>query len=229
MAGINKKREAGRPRETQGVGREGLVAATLALLRHTPPEALTLLQIATSVGVDPALVRYYFGNKDGLLRAATLSLMNQVQEASELQADEPSVAAMLGQRVRLIIDTGRQNPHFLKLVMREIYGAGERGEDGRDATWDVLDLTARRGAALSNALLEARPAAAHEVRIDARFLHVALLGACTFFATAQPLFKVLFDGEQDDDALACRYSEFLTDLLLRGLGVACESGREEPI
>jgi AcrR family transcriptional regulator len=218
MAGIKKKREAGRPRETQGVGREGLVAATLALLRHTPPEALTLLQIATSVGVDPALVRYYFGNKDGLLRAATLSLMNQVQAASELQADEPSVAAMLGQRVRLIIDTGRQNPHFLKLVMREIYAAGERG-DARDATWDVLDLTARRGAALSSALLEARPAAAQGVSIDARFLHVALLGACTFFATAQPLFKVLFDGEQDDDELARRYSEFLTELLLRGLGV----------
>lgn len=200
------------------MGREGLVAATLALLRHTPPEALTLLQIATSVGVDPALVRYYFGNKDGLLRAATLSLMNQVQEASELQTDEPSVAAMLGQRVRLIIDTGRQNPHFLKLVMREIYAAGERG-DGGDSTWDVLDLTARRGAALSNALLEARPPAAQAVRIDARFLHVALLGACTFFATAQPLFKVLFEGEQDDDQLARRYSEFLTELLLRGIGV----------
>ena len=218
MAGIKKKREAGRPRETQGVGREGLIDATLALLRHTPPEALTLLQIATSVGVDPALVRYYFGNKDGLLRAATLSLMNQVQEASELQADDPSVAAMLGQRVRLIIDTGRQNPHFLKLVMREIYAAGERG-DGGDATWDVLDLTARRGAALSSALLAARPAAAQGVRIDARFLHVALLGACTFFATAQPLFKVLFEGEQDDDELARRYSEFLTELLLRGMGV----------
>ncbi|MBA1201442.1 TetR/AcrR family transcriptional regulator [Pseudomonas capeferrum] len=218
MAGIKKKREAGRPRETQAVGREGLIEATLALLRHAPPEALTLLQIANSVGVDPALVRYYFGNKDGLLRAATLNLMERVQQASEQQADEPSVAAMLGNRVRLIIDTGRENPHFLKLVMREIYAAGERGEAG-DPTWDVLDLTARRGAALSNAVLQARPTSAKEVSVDARFLHVALLGACTFFATAQPLFKALFELEQDEDELANRYSEFLTDLLLRGIGV----------
>lgn len=218
MAVIKKKREAGRPRETQAVGRGGLIDATLALLRHTPPEALSMLQIATSVGVDPALVRYYFGNKDGLLRAATLSLMDQVQQASEQQADEPSLAAMLGNRVRLIIDTGRENPHFLKLVMREIYTAGEHGEAG-DPTWDVLDLTARRGAALSSALLQARPASAQRVSVDARFLHVALLGACTFFATAQPLFKALFDLEQDEDDLANRYSEFLTDLLLRGIGM----------
>lgn len=219
MAVSKKKREAGRPRETQGVGREGLIAATLALLRNSPPEALTLLQIANSAGVDPALVRYYFGNKDGLLRAATLSLMNQLQVTSELQADEPSAAAMLSRRVRLIIDTGRQNPHFLKLVMREIYIPREAGDAG-DATWDVLDLTARRGAALSSALLEARPAAAQAVHIDARLLHVALLGACTFFASAQPLFKVLFDDDQDDDDLARRYSEFLTELLLRGIGVS---------
>ncbi|WP_296254258.1 MULTISPECIES: TetR/AcrR family transcriptional regulator [unclassified Pseudomonas] len=218
MVQTSKKREAGRPRETQGVGREGLIAATLTLLQYTPPETVTLLQIATSVGVDPALVRYYFGNKDGLLRAATLSLMDRVQQASEQHVDEPSLAAMLGSRVRLIIDTGRQNPHFLTLVMREIYAAGERGERD-EPTWDILNLTARRGAALSEVMLQARPAQAQAIGMDARFLHVALLGACTFFATAQPLFKALFDQEHDEDALAARYSDFLTDLLLRGMGV----------
>lgn len=218
MAQQNKKRVAGRPREAQGVGRESLIEATLAVLRDVPPEALTLAQIAHTVGVDPALVRYYFGNKDGLLRAATFSLMDKVQRASEQELDEPSVEAMLRKRVRLIIDTGRENPHFLTLVMREIYTAGTDGAAG-DPTWDVLDLTARRGAALSNALLQARPPEARQLDMDPRFLHVALLGACTFFATAQPLFKALFDAEQDENALADRYCEFLTGLLMRGIGV----------
>lgn len=209
-----KRREAGRPKDKQSVGRQGLIDATLLLLRSTVPEELTLLDIARSAGVDPALIRYYFGNKDGLLREATMHLMDFTQQQGEALAQGGDVKTMVRERVRLIIEIGQQNPHFLKLVMREIYVGDDRAAQ---QSREFLATTAQRGVALSEAILAARPQACGALPdIDPRLLHVALLGACTYFATAQPLFDVLFEGEQE---VAQRYVEFMTDLVLRGIGV----------
>lgn len=120
---------------------------------------------------------------------------------------------MLYGSIRLITDIGRQNPHFLQLVLRELY----RGDDPQTA--ETLDLIAQRGVALSAAILDARPSGAALPQVDPRMLHVALISACTFLATAQPLFGVLFT-ESSDKALAEQYSRFLTELLLRGIGAS---------
>ncbi|WP_277964550.1 TetR/AcrR family transcriptional regulator [Pseudomonas sp. RIT-To-2] len=208
-----EKKKRGRPAHKVAIGREGLIDATLGLLRTCSPTDLTLQDIARQVNVDPALIRYYFGGKDGLLRAATLQLLDVTQLGSQAPEDGQDVEKMLYRRIRLIIDIGRQNPHFVQLVLREIY----QGQDPQ--TGEALDTIAQRGVALSEALLQARPPVPGMPEIDARMLHVALVGACTFFATAQPLFNVLFT-DSSDEALAQQYSRFLTDLLLRGLGVA---------
>lgn len=219
------KRVAGRPDKRHKVGREGLISATLDMLRHTAPDDLTLLDIATRVGVDPALIRYYFGNKEGLLREATFHLMDSIQALGEAMPEALSVPAMVRARVESIVEVGRQNPHFLQLVMREIYGANDRGGAADGAASSYLEQTARRGVALSETMLAARQEGEGLPDLDARFLHVALVGAATFFATAQPLFEVLFAGEDDQDALAGRYVDFLTDMLLRGMGVNPAGGR----
>jgi hypothetical protein len=103
-------------------------------------------------------------------------------------------------------------------LLREIY----QSNDSQTAA--ALDTIAQRGVGLSSALLNARPARPGLPEIDPRMLHVALLGACTFFATAQPLFDVLF-AKSTDEALAEQYAQFLTDLLLRGLGVEARTGQ----
>lgn len=207
-----EKKRRGRPARTAAIGREGLIEATLGLLRSIAPTDLTLLEIARQVNVDPALIRYYFGGKDGLLRAATLHLMDVTQLGAQALAEGQDIETMLYGRIRLIIDIGRQNPHFLHMVLREIYQGGD------PQPGEVLDLIAQRGVALSESILQARPPVPGLPVIDARMLHVALVGACTFFATAQPLFGVLFTGSSDED-LAEQYSRFLTGLLLRGVGV----------
>jgi AcrR family transcriptional regulator len=214
----SKKKKRGRPEHKAAIGREGLIEATLSLLRTCAPTDLTLLDIARQVNVDPALIRYYFGGKDGLLRAATLQLLDVTQLGSQAQSDGQDIEKMLYRRIRLILDIGQQNPHFLQLVLREIY----QSNDSQTAA--ALDTIAQRGVGLSSALLNARPARPGLPEIDPRMLHVALLGACTFFATAQPLFDVLF-AKSTDEALAEQYAQFLTDLLLRGLGVEARTGQ----
>ena len=57
----------------------------------------------------------------------------------------------------------------------------------------------------------------HHRAIDARFLQVALVGACGFFITARPFVEALFKGQRVNTATAEAYGDFVTDLFLHGL------------
>ena len=62
------KRTRGRPRSgLASVGREAIVLAARQLLEKLPPHEVPNVLIARKAGVDPALVRYYFANREELL------------------------------------------------------------------------------------------------------------------------------------------------------------------
>src|SRR6478736_1881639 len=67
-AATRPKRRRGRPGPSQGVvGREAIIAAASQLLEKLPPHQVPNVVIARKAGVDPALVRYYFSNREDLL------------------------------------------------------------------------------------------------------------------------------------------------------------------
>src|SRR5262252_8404775 len=75
------KRKQGRPqKDMPAVGRETLIAATRKLMKVMPPGQITRLDIARAAGVDPALIRYYFGDKSKLIVAAVLQAGSQLRE-----------------------------------------------------------------------------------------------------------------------------------------------------
>src|SRR6185369_10441269 len=65
-----QKRTRGRPKSgREAVGREAIVVAARQLLDKLPAHAVPNVLIARKAGVDPALVRYYFANREELLFA----------------------------------------------------------------------------------------------------------------------------------------------------------------
>src|SRR5262249_8132777 len=63
----------GRPQKDKpAVGPDALIAATRELMKSMPPGQITRLHIARAAGVDPGLIRYYFGDKSAVLGAAVL-------------------------------------------------------------------------------------------------------------------------------------------------------------
>ena len=69
-AGRKKQERRGKGRPTasaSGVGREALVSAARSLLQELPPAQVTSTAVAKRANADPALVRYYFGNRENLL------------------------------------------------------------------------------------------------------------------------------------------------------------------
>lgn len=214
-AATPKKRVAraqGRPDADGLVGREALLEAAKEELRATPPESLTLAAIAARAGVHPALIRYYFGNKDQLLREVVRDLVEQSQEAIRSTMESNArLEQKLSSRLHSMISLIQANPHFHRLVLDKIYGQGSEGDDE-----DLLGRITTRGMRLTTSLLHDHPA--HSLRpIDPRFLHIAIIGLTEFFAAAKPLLHELFGEGADVDAIKSRYIEFATELILHGI------------
>lgn len=207
------RRTAGRPASSSGVGKERIVEATLALLRDKAPEALTVVEIAAAAKVDPALVRYYFGTKKGILRAAAVSLLDDVQARSRAVLDEPGLLRhRIRTRLQMLIEALRRNPQFMNLVLKEIYSDEESQQEVGD-----LNTVARRGLALTQFVLNPTQDDKPIRDLDPRYLHVAILGMCTFFMDAQPMLAVLFKEPPGSEALEQGYIDFATELLAQGI------------
>ena len=76
VAAKSRKRKRGRPQSVHGkVGREAIVVAARQLIEKMRPHQVTIALIAREAGVDPALVRYYFTNRELLLLAVVENIL----------------------------------------------------------------------------------------------------------------------------------------------------------
>lgn len=210
-----KRRTAGRPEQPHAVGGESIVDAALELLKTSSPDKLTVVQVAARANVDPALVRYYFGDKKGLLHAAALRLLDEVQDQGQAALErEGTFEQRVRRRLEILMRALGEHPRYMQLVIGEIYGATEAEAPGSTAD---LRLVAERGLRLTRALLEQASDAPKLREVDVRHLHVAILGLCTFFRDARPLLDVLFASKRSEARLTASYIDFATMLLTRGL------------
>ncbi|MCO8591158.1 TetR/AcrR family transcriptional regulator [Burkholderia multivorans] len=205
-----RARNKGRPAPESGIGAEGIVDATIELLRTRAPESLTVIQIAEHAGVDPALVRYYFGGKDGLYTAVVSRLMAERQEIHRtLMNRQGTTQERLKRRIKTAIEQQEKHPSFHRLVVERMFEADT--PQAREA----LEMTAARGLALTVDLLHG--SGDNSLRnVDPRFLNVAMIGMCEFFVSARPLVEALC-GRPVDEELVGNYVTFVVDLLMNGL------------
>ena len=171
-----------------------------------------LFRSARFAGVDPGLIRYYFKDKDGLFTAAAQAMLDEFHVKLEARSSAGgSAEARLRDRIRGIIEQYLQHPNFHEVVVNQIIRAEPRS--GRKA----LQALADGGQAATRSILDQGEKAGDFRAIDARFLQVALVGACGFFITARPFVEALFKGQRVNTATAEAYGEFVADLILEGL------------
>ena len=204
---IPKRRGQGRPVSGENdVGRERLVAATEKLLRTLPPARVTISRVAQEAKVDPALVRYYFGNRAALL-VAVVDRVTAHPNRSTQPKDEP-VAALtehVGRTVQLV----RRAPFLHRLINEELNAVGteESRARVRDMNLDLVEFYRQ--------LLRADDGTEFN-DVDPLFLYVLVLGASDFFASG-PLARDLLPENTDMEEVTARFQKFLTELLLDGL------------
>ena len=203
-----EKRGQGRPVVGENdVGQERLLKAAEKLLRELPPARVTIARIAQEASADPALVRYYFGNRTALLLAVADRITHNRQHTGEL-SEAPDVA--LAEHIRRTMRFTRSAPFMHRLMIEELADAGTEESRARVRKMNmelvafyrrVLDADAGRTMRSVNPL----------------FLHLLVLGTGDFFATAEPLIRELVPSNTNMEKLALGFQEFLVNIVKDGL------------
>lgn len=213
MRKSDNRRAKGRPNSAEpGVGRDAIVTATRALLASQNHAKLSLRELARALNVDPGLIRYYFGNKEGLYAEVVQEVLeeNRRRHQKVIHSKLPP-EQKLQRRISIYLDIISENPFLHSLFLDIIlHGKGPDTAQYRHQAVSRAYLELRQLMASSGAAIAGQP-------VDARFLHLAILGMCEFYVSAQPMVRELFGGQTPSRELRTRYGQFLTNLLTHGI------------
>jgi TetR/AcrR family transcriptional regulator len=138
-AARSKTRTRGRP---AGTGEDDVRAALLATARRLYFKhgfaKVTARQIAAAAGTTPAMIHYYFVNKDGLFKAmvqeAIEPLSHLLSGALQSGEDAPDIGVLIAAHLRAIA----ANPWIATLIVNEVLAEG-----GRFRALFMRDIAAR--------------------------------------------------------------------------------------
>jgi TetR/AcrR family transcriptional regulator len=198
--------------ENGSVGPEALMAMTLELLSERPPSEITRASLARHANVDPGLIRYYFSNRDSLMRSAAQSLTESLQTRARAATPASTIAPedQICTRARALLDFKLDNPFYHRLMMEEM------ARSGSEESVNLFDEVAGAAIARYKSYIDEGVAEGSLKEVNPAFLYMAIIGLCDFFVTASPsILKNLKEEERKD--VNRDYANFICDLLINGL------------
>jgi TetR/AcrR family transcriptional regulator len=211
---VRQRRSRGRPPASgPSVGADAIVLKACELLRGVAPHDLSVVKLARYAGVDRSLIRYYFGDRSGLLLAAARQLFGVLR--GRLDVVERRLPSDAEKRIRemavALLEFQIEHPYFHRLMIDEVVNS-PRAEaqaffrtftaQGVESFRDMASATARRGVA--------RP---HE----GVFLYLAIIGICEFFVTGAPILQVAFGAGFNASQINRQYAQFLREYVIDGI------------
>lgn len=210
---MTRSRSPGRPTGDSQAQRERLLDAATDAFAHIGIHAASLRGIAQQAGVTPALVNYYFGNKerlvDALVEERLLPLFQGMAERLQQVGDNP--LELVTAFVRGMSANLSRNPWLPPLWVREVLCEGGA----------LRELLPTRFAPMVPILMAQRFAAAQasgrmNPDIDPRLLVVSLVGMVMLPYAAAPLWRGIFTSPEIGDEAMVKH---ILALLERGLEV----------
>lgn len=198
--------------ETPGA-REQLLQTASSIMREGDVVDISLSELSLRSGLNSALVKYYFGNKAGLLKALLDRDMENIVTSVDtlLARDDMNPEAKLRLHISKCIDTYYDVPYLNRLLMRLVRDSDE-AEAKRIADKYLLPLhrAYKRfiGDGVSAGLF--RP-------IDPELFYFTLTGAADRFFSARLVLRHCFDQDTLTDELRDRYRDHTVDLIMAGI------------
>jgi AcrR family transcriptional regulator len=191
-------RGPGRPAgEPAAAVRRALIDAARTLCIETGLDAATTKSIAERAGVNPAMINYYFGSKEGLGRAMMLESMQPVLE--QLESAVGAAALSLGEFMRGYMRALASNPWLPQLVVREVLPANGRF---RELFFD--EIVAHAGPLLRGLVDRAGGSQAADTGVDPALLPVTIASMAVFPFLAAPVLERALDVNPFDAATTDR-------------------------
>ncbi len=193
--------------------RAQLLETASAIMREGDVIDISLSELSLRSGLNSALVKYYFGNKAGLLKALLdrdwQAIVTSV--AALVQKDDWGPEAKLRRHISKVVDTFYQVPYLNRLTMRLVRESDDA--EARRIANCYLSPMYRAYEALIAEGVEAgvfRP-------IDPQLFYFTVTGAVDRFFSARLVLKHCFDQDTLTEELRDRYRQHTIDIIMAGI------------
>jgi TetR/AcrR family transcriptional regulator len=192
--------------------RDQLLAAASQIMRDGDTINLSLSELSLRAGLNSALVKYYFGNKSGLMQALLdRDMSNIIASLEALVAKDMPPEEKLRRHISAVIDTYYAFPYLNRLLMQMV-----RDSAPAEAT-RIADLYLKPIASIYDTLITEGVKAGKFRDVDPQLFYFTVTGAADRFFSARLVLRHCYDQEDISEEMRDRYREHSIDLIMRGL------------
>ena len=189
-----------------------LLDTASGLMREGDTVDVSLSELARRSGLNSALVKYYFGNKAGLL----LALIEREWEAivtsvDALLAKDADPETKLRIHMAGVVDNFFRTPYTHRLLMRLIR------ESAPDEAQRLADSYLKPLLDAYDAIIGEGVAAGVFRPVDPQLFYFTVIGAADRFFSARLVLKHCSETDVLDEALRDRYRAHLNDFVVAGI------------
>jgi len=192
--------------------REHLLVTTSRIMREGDTVDVSLALLSKRSGLNSALVKYYFGNKAGLMRALLDRDMSRIiQSVDALLAKDFDPETKLRRHLSAVVDTFYETPYIQRLLMR-LVRESEPSEAQRIADAYLMPIYS----AYDRLIGEGVEAGVFR-KIDPQLFYFSVTGAADRFFAARLFLRYCFREDSLTEELRDRYREHTIDFVMAGL------------
>jgi TetR/AcrR family transcriptional regulator len=198
--------------EAAPAARDHLLDTAGAIMRAEDTVDVSLSELAARSGLNSALVKYYFGNKAGLMTALVERDFAAILKAVDaLLAKDADPETKLRLHMSAVVDTFFRTPYIHRLLMRLI-----REETPAQAQ-RLADMCLKPMLAAYERLIHDGVVAGVFRPVDPQFFYFTVIGAADRFFSARLVLHYCSDRDVLDESLRDRYRAHLNDFVVAGI------------